>query len=335
MKRLMALMALTILTACDYVERADLRKERADGLYRAAMDDYRAGRLDAAQKGFEKAIRRDPANASARFQLACLQQEAKRDYANAYFGYREFLLQQPESDKAQVTRDRMALCEKELAKELATKHGLMDQGGFLTELENVRRELKSEQSRMQAANKELETLRHRVTALTSERDRLLAVVKGVGGADAEESRVAKPTVREAKDLLEEEDEPTDRIKLSADVAALKSEESAESTDRIKLSSDVAALKSEEADEMSAGSSILPAQTPEDVARREKRSEAKDVKPAAPARPETYVVQEGDTLYGIAKRFYGRLSAWKTIRDANKAQISADNRLRAGETIKLP
>ena len=335
MKRLMALMALTSLTACDYVERADLRKERADGLYRAAMDDYRAGRLDAAQKGFEKAIRRDPANASARFQLACLQQEAKRDYANAYFGYREFLLQHPESDKAQVTRDRMALCEKELAKSLAAKHGLMDKGGFLTELESVRRELKSEQVRVQAADKELETLRRRVTTLSAERDRLLAVVKGVGGADTEGANVAKPTVREAKDLLEEDDEPSDRIKHSAGVAALKGEETEETSDRIKLSADVAALKSEESVELSSGSSILPAQTPEDIARRDARAGARDAKPAGPTHPETYVVQEGDTLYGVAKRFYGRLSAWKEIRDANKAQIFADNRLRAGETIKLP
>ena len=57
--------------------------------------------------------------------------------------------------------------------------------------------------------------------------------------------------------------------------------------------------------------------------------------AAPKRPQTYVVQEGDTLYRIAVRFYGRLSAWKAIRDANKATISNDGRVRAGDTITLP
>ena len=48
MKRLMALMALTVLTACDYSARKDIRSERDDRLYRAAMDDYRAGRMEAA-----------------------------------------------------------------------------------------------------------------------------------------------------------------------------------------------------------------------------------------------------------------------------------------------
>ena len=314
MKRLMALMTLMTLTACDYVEKADFRRERADGDYRAAMEDYRAGRLDAAQKGFEKTIRKDPANASARFQLACLLQDAKHDCENAYFAYREYLMQQPESDKSQAARDRMALCEKELAKKLASRHGLVGKGALAQELESLRRELSASQTKATAAEKEVASLRGRVSALSAERERLLAVVKGVGDAGkTDETAMKRPSVREAKDLLEEEDDSGDRIKVSADVAALKSEEK---------------------DELSTGPSILPAQTAEDVARREAAPTDAVQQTVAP-RPTTYVVQEGDTLYGIAKRHYGRLSAWKEIRDANKALISADNRLRAGDTIKLP
>lgn len=314
MKRPMALMVLMTLTACDFVEKADIRRERADGLYRAAMEDYRAGRLDAARAGFEKTIRRDPANASARFQLACLLQDAKHDNENAYFCYREYLLQQPESDKAQAARDRMALCEKDLAKKLATRHGLVGQGALAQEIESLQRELSAAQTRAAAAEKELGTLRGRVSALTAERERLLAVVKGVGEAGEAVTADAKnPLVREAKDLLEEDED---------------------SGDRIKISSDVAALKSEEKEELTTGSSILPTHTAEDGIRPAEKP-AERAQPAPAAHPETYVVKEGDTLYGIAKRYYGRLSAWKEIRDANKALISADNRLRAGDTIKLP
>ena len=53
------------------------------------------------------------------------------------------------------------------------------------------------------------------------------------------------------------------------------------------------------------------------------------------RPATYVVQEGDTLYKIAVRFYGRASAWSKIRSANKATISMDGRVREGQKIVLP
>ena len=47
------------------------------------------------------------------------------------------------------------------------------------------------------------------------------------------------------------------------------------------------------------------------------------------------VQEGDTLYKIAVRFYGSIKAWRMIRDANKAVISTDGRVQAGDTIRLP
>ena len=69
--------------------------------------------------------------------------------------------------------------------------------------------------------------------------------------------------------------------------------------------------------------------------RSKNMSAEDAVAAMPKHPSTYVVQEGDTLYRIAVRFYGRLSAWKKIRDANKAVISNDGRVRAGDTITLP
>lgn len=317
MKKMMALMALMTLTACDYAERADFRRERADSLYQSAMEDYRAGRIDAAVKGFEKTIRKDPANASARFQLACLYQDARRDCLNAYFGYREYLLQHPDSDKAKLAKDRMAICEKELAKTLAAKYGLGGSAGVGKELEIARGELKTVTARAEVAEKELTSLRGRLASLSAERDRLVKIVKGEGLSENESLAASRPSVREAKDLLEEGDE--------------------DGGDRIKISADAAALKSESMDELASGTSALPQQTGEDVARRDgiKAAERERRNPTEPERPDTYVVQEGDTLYRIAKRFYGRLSAWKEIKDANKGLISADNRLRAGDRIKLP
>ena len=94
-----ALAALATLTACDYVQQREFRDERSDRLYQAAMADYSAGRLDAAIAGFEKAVKGDPGNASARFQLACLLQDNRHDYLGAICGYREFLMQEPGSDK--------------------------------------------------------------------------------------------------------------------------------------------------------------------------------------------------------------------------------------------
>lgn len=292
MKNLIAMAALTILTACDYAVRNDIRAERNDRAYRAAMDDYRAGRMDAAIAGLEKAVRNDPSNASARFQLACLQQDVKKDYLSAYCGYREFLLQQPECDRAKLARERLAVCEKESARELSSKYGLNAADALLRELDAVRAELKTAKSRVAAAEKNLSSSQERVRALSSDRDRLLAAVRGEGVGENSDGNV-KAILKE-KDLLEEDRE----------------------------------------DEVSTGSSLIP--VGKQVAEAKKTEvAASPEKSKGPVRPKTYTVEDGDTLYGIAKRFYGSIQAWKSIREANKALIPSDNRLRTGDTIVLP
>lgn len=319
MKKVLAILALTILTACDYAERKDRRQEREDSVYRAAMEDYRAGRIDAAVEGFEKVIRRDPANASARFQLACLQQDAKKRWMEAYCGYREYLLQEPESDKARLAKDRMAMCEKELAAELATKYGLNDSAALSKELGVVRKELKVAQQRIAAAEKNLGESQARVRQLVAERDRLVQIVKGgsaVNSDAATDSSVAtRPSVKEVKDLLEEEDETSATAPSATEVVRLQKELDEEDL----KTSDILVPR------------IAATNKPAVV----RAPEPKKKPVAAPEHPPTYVVQEGDTLYSVAKRFYGKVSAWKFIRNANKTLISSDNRLRAGDTLVLP
>lgn len=306
MKKTMALMALMTLTACDYVQRADLRSEQDDRLYRAAMEDYRSGRMDAAVAGFEKAIANDPSNASARFQLACLLQDVKKDFVGAYCGYREYLMQQPSSDKAALARDRMAVCEKGLARELATKYGLNKAETFANELEALRKTLQAAEARVKASEKGLDEAQARVRSLSAERERLLGVIKGVG----DEADVAPhaPSVKEVKDLLEEDEDEVSAANASR-LPMPKFEEDEEVRPPFAATAAVATVSAD-------AKKDAPA-------------------PAVPDRPKTYVVQEGDTLYGISKRFYGTISVWKQIRDANKALISMDNRLKAGDTLVLP
>ena len=317
---LTVLAALTTLTACDYAARRDLAEERESRSYRAAMADYKAGRIDAAIAGFKKTIREEPANAGARFQYACLLQDSGKDCIGAFCAYHEYISQHPESDKAQVAAKRMSVCEKELAKMLAEKHGLASGAERLKEAEAVKAEAEKLRKRLAEAEKGLEECHRRIASLVAERGRLVALVKGVGAND--EQAPDAPSAKEVKELLEEEDAATGG--------------------RAAISADVAKLRNEERDEVETGSSLLPARTPEDIARRDAAEAAKakareDAMRAAAAakHPSTYVVQEGDTLYRIAVRFYGRLSAWKRIRDANKAVISNDGRVRAGDVITLP
>lgn len=317
---LTALAILSTLTACDYAARRDLSEERESRSYRAAMADYRAGRIDAAISGFEKTIREEPANAGARFQYACLLQDSGRDCLGAFCAYHEYISQHPESDKAQIAAKRMAVCEKELAGILAEKHGIARGAAREKEFEALKAEAESLRKRAAEAEKGVEACHRRIAALVAERARLVALVKGVGDGAAQSPD--EPSAKDVKALLEEDDSP--------------------SGERAEISSAVAKLRDEEKYELDTGSSLLPARKPEDVARRdaaeaEKAKAREEAMRAAAARrhPATYVVQEGDTLYSIAARFYGRLSAWKRIRDANKAVISNDGRVRAGDKITLP
>ena len=318
-KTLTALAILTTLTACDYAARKDLSEERESRHYRAAMADYKAGRIDAAISGFEKTIREEPANAGARFQYACLLQDSGKDSVGAYCAYREYISQHPESDKAEVAAKRMEICEKEVAQKLAEKHGIAaDSASLAREIESSRKDAAELRSRLSEKEKEIEESRRRIDSLVAERGRLVAIVKGIG--DNVDQTPAAPSQKELRELLEE-DEDDDGM-------------------RAKLSADVARVRAEEKGETETGSSLLPARTAEDVAKRDaavaaEQKRREDAAAAVPKHPPTYVVQEGDTLYRIAVRFYGRLSAWKRIRDANKAIISNDGRVRAGDTITLP
>ena len=51
--------------------------------------------------------------------------------------------------------------------------------------------------------------------------------------------------------------------------------------------------------------------------------------------EYYEIVSGDTLGGIAKRFYGNASKYTRIHEANKELISDPNKIYPGQKIKIP
>ena len=270
------------------------------------MADYKAGRVDAAAKGFEDAIRENPANAEARFQLGCLLHDAKKDPAGAFCAYREYLLQRPDSDKAALAKQRLSVCERELAVLLAERHKLVADPAAIAATEALRKEAKEAKAHVAQLAKELAAAKARQEALEAERTKLVAAARG---EDEPAAAAARPDVKEVKDLLEEADESAERVALADDAEALRREAAAETA---------------------IGSPLLPPRSTGDVVRAEKQKPEKQA-----VRPPTYEVQEGDTLYKIAVRFYGSIKAWRMIRDANKAVISTDGRVQAGDTIRLP
>ena len=318
--RLIALLALSCLAACDSRTASEFKAERANRQYQAAMDDYTAGRLDAAIKGFEKVLRADPSNTSARFQLACLLQDSRHDNLGAFCNYREYLQQAPDSDKAKMAKERLAICERALAEELAKKMNLIGDSAIAEEIEHSRNELAAMKKKNDELLAKLKDSAGAVSELKGENERLrklLASLAGESGGTPEKADI----VSSVKDLLD--DEPA-----APTVTALDEAKS------------LNALAEADDGDVGTASSLLPTQAA-DAKEKKKASEdaAKKAKSEREAKkdaiPDTYVVQEGDTLYKIALRFYGRTSAWKMIREANKETITTDGRVRTGQTLKLP
>jgi LysM repeat protein len=50
---------------------------------------------------------------------------------------------------------------------------------------------------------------------------------------------------------------------------------------------------------------------------------------------TYIVQPGDTLFSIARKFYKSSRRWKEIRDANKNKIDNPAKLQPGQSLTIP
>lgn len=60
-------------------------------------------------------------------------------------------------------------------------------------------------------------------------------------------------------------------------------------------------------------------------------------PAAPAAPEAkvHVVEKGDTLSAIAKKYYGKASAYMKIFEANKDVLTDPDKIKPGQKLRIP
>jgi nucleoid-associated protein YgaU len=52
-------------------------------------------------------------------------------------------------------------------------------------------------------------------------------------------------------------------------------------------------------------------------------------------PRVYIVQQGDSLSQIAKKFYGDATRWRDIYEANKDQIKDPKIIRSGQELRIP
>lgn len=336
-------------------------QERQSRLYSNAMDDLQAGRVNAAIRGFEKVVVQEPKAYSAHFQLATLLQDVKRDYLGAIAHYRLYLLLRPETDKATIAKERMKRSEELLRAESVRKIGGNVNEKIVEENKKLVEENAKLNARIISIEGDLREANTKVSQLTLDVDKKRQLIEKLTSQDGDgkprtmdyEGAVAEVKAQRAerrrrmlnptdKELLEEGDfeESSERGKKPADFKSyrkdLEEDDDGRSKKSIGSSQEVKDLRKlfEEEDSGSqpykktTAANSSKSANPFNFGAKEKPSNEQK-------RPETYTVQEGDTLFNISEKFYGTGSKWHTIREANRATITPAGHLKPGQVIKLP
>lgn len=296
---------------------ASERADRASRHYTAAMAELQAGRVDSAIQQFQNVVKEEPANGNAHFQLAALLEDVKKDYLGAIIHYRLYCMIRPDSEKAVVALDRLKGCETRYASDVMTKAGV--ESRLAKEFETLRAEHEQCGKKLAKAREDLESANRKIAGLQKTIDlksKMLERAESV--KDADDIAIApkknlRPTDTE---LLDEGSDAPARVS-SDEIKKLKA----------MLDEDERTSKQPVAAQKNNGASNAAANNP-----FMKKTEKKEVKRLI---PETYTVEDGDTLMRISTKFYGTNRKWREIREANKTVISSDGRVRAGQVIKLP
>ncbi len=353
---IVGLLAAAVLCGCDKESQA-----QNSSIFSNAMEDYQAGRIDPAEAGFKNVLKENPSHYLAHLKLAMLLQDDRKDYMGALIHYQAYLDTRPETDTTPIAQDRSACCRDLLIAEYAQKAGVSAQkGGNGADI----RKLESDNSRLAS---ELDRVK-------KENDNLRYIVKSLGSSGGKAIGGSSSISAEAKKLLAELQEDGDEKASSRTIIPTDTElldddgESRPVVASREVKNQIADIKRGEKSGPSRPTPIKkPALANEDVSGPARppairkpplivdNSPAPGPTPAAGSvrtgglndllgggnkksastRPETYVVQSGDTLMHIAARFYGSRSKWRAIQDANKATIPATGDLKVGQTIKLP
>lgn len=334
------------------------QRERNSQLYTRAMDDLQAGRVDAAIKGFERVVLQEPNSYSAHFQLATLLQDVRKDYISAIAHYRDYLALRPASEKATVAQDRVKLCETLLTAEIVRKAGGSASNKLAADNESLTKERDALSAKSRKLEAELAKAKKDIARLEAENEskrKMLAKLSSAEGASARSKSVKEALAMLKKDeeiierrrlnptdadLLDEEDTPSSVDLRGAKAQYADSDAGATGASGSIDASSLAAARAlgEDAErtpaQPAAGATQPTAKKTADVVSMLGARKAKPT-PGGGTRPDTYVVQQGDTLSQISIRFYGSRNMWQSIQNVNRATIPMDGRLRAGQTIKLP
>jgi nucleoid-associated protein YgaU len=309
------------LAGCSDTERR-VATEMDDPEFRRAQELGKAGRSQEALVVFQKVIARRGEDApESHLELGLLYLQHIKDPIPAIYHFNEYVRLRPNSPQAPFVRQRIDAARREFARTLPAQP-----------LENQfeRLDLMAALDRLKQENA---ALKEEIVALRAGRAEEVVTVRPGRPAPAPTSPVPPPTggaeaaspapvfrigsVGQATPVVRARPSGTGR-QAAAPVVASPQRESPPPT--VSLPS-------------TRSSAAAPVVNPPAT-----RKASPPPKAEAPAQKtgRTHTVGSGDTLMGLAQRYYGTRSRWKEIREANKDQLPADTSpLKIGMKLKIP
>ena len=307
-------------------------RERASRLYRNAMDDFQSGRTEPAIAGFMRVLQLEPGNHSAHFQLATILQDVKKDYLGAMMHYRDYLTMRPDADKAPVAEERAKMCEALYKSDLIKNGSALDKE-TQAELETLRATRDRLQAELTKAVSELADAKKRLATLEQDLEMQKRLLQKIASLDdsVRSDGAVKTALEELKVAIDEKDEPQRRSINPTDEELLDDDTP---SPRIADTEEYKSIKADLAREEAEDDDDPRIRSMKSEGAKDGKSKSSEQAEQKSQRPHTYVVQPGETLIQISRRFYGT-SDWRAIREANKATVSPDGRVNSGQTIVLP
>jgi nucleoid-associated protein YgaU len=311
------------MTGCSRSSIAtDEAKERNTSLYRRARAAEQSGEVKEAIRLYRTLLVEEPRSYSVHFQLGTLLQDVEEDYISALYHYKQYLALRPETEKTTLVQDRIRVTEQLLAPQLLRKLGesaqSLSQAHLLKENDRLKGQLTKLEGEKSVLSEEKDRAEKTAMAAQAEVERLRDLLNKMRTAD----RTEKPS-ETAGTIAERERSSTGAGKThdGKSLRDLRREAEAEASEA------AAKTGTKPADDVMAKIQKKLEDNPGEA----ENGSTKKPKPE----PKSYTVQAGDSLFRISEKFYGDSTQWKKIRDANRATINPDGRLRIGQVLVIP
>jgi len=315
---LFVLAAMLFVAGCERSDTSPFTAEIDEPGYRRGKELIKQGRNQEALSEFQKVIdKRGLSNApESHLEVGLLYQYHIKDPIAAIFHYRKFRELKPNSQQADLVRQRIDAATRDFAKTLP---------GQPLENQLDRLDMSDEMLRLQRENEKLKV------DLAAARAGKATADAEVPATDSEPENNHAPAAEAPAPPTSNDASPVVRASLESDTTPI-----AVTPGGVPSHPAIASVQPQppapRTPAPTAASTSRPTNSPNTTATQ---------RPATPptTRPtgtyRRYTIAKGDTLFSLAQRYYGNRSRWRDIYAANRDVMKSEGDLRIGMEVKIP